>query len=269
MTEQSLETKLLCDLEDILDRKTPIDALGALVGAINHKASPQNPLHKTAIGLDANVFLRLAKHQRIEDIIDYFSTSHTAPLILPGQSVQEFWNNQLYVVDTISASLKKRFEALKSEAEKITEDFGGFYENFAGVFENFERDYGYIYEETSIRATLSLLEMLRERANVTYVPRERFHRIAENRKRTRTPPGFKDDGHGDFYIWAEFIFGLLKERAAGRHFEHIVLVTNDQKTDWSRGGVAHPLLVAEARAAFGTSFETWTLDKLWNAINGA
>ncbi|MFC4963136.1 PIN-like domain-containing protein [Alcaligenes sp. GCM10023179] len=268
MTEHYNETKLLALLENILDRKIKIDSLGALATAINHKSAPESiNLNKTAIGIDANVFLRLSKHKNIEDIIDYFNTSHTAPLILPGQSIQEFWNNQLYVVDTVSASLKKKFDTLKSETEKISEDFNSFYREFEKTFDSFENDYGYIYEEKTIRSTLSLLEMLRGRANVTYIPRERFHRIAENRKRTRTPPGFKDDGHGDFYIWAEFLFGLLKEKELNKEFNHIVFLTNDQKIDWSRNGIAHPILTAEIQATFNISLEIWNLEKLWNAIN--
>ncbi|MGF6697599.1 hypothetical protein OKW38_002211 [Paraburkholderia sp. MM5496-R1] len=259
--------EILKSLEDVLDRRAPIDGLGALTSAISHKASLDKALKTTAIGLDANVFLRLAKHSRIEDIVDYLNATHAAPLIMPGQAIQEFWNNQLSAVDTVSASLKKKFEALKAETAKIDENFVEFSDRFEAVLTDFNSEYGYIYDESTVRFTLSLLNVLEKRAEVCYVPRLRFQAIAENRKLTKTPPGFKDDGHGDFYIWAEFIFGLLRAKKDGRTFDHAVLVTNDQKIDWSRGGVAHPILTAEVMRATGASFEVWSLERLWKAIN--
>src|SRR5437016_6274549 len=88
----------------VLDRQTTLGALDALVGALN-PVSTIVPIGQTAIGLDANVFLRLTGHRRSIDIIDYLSSTHSAPLILPSQAVQEFWNNQLQAIHTIAASL--------------------------------------------------------------------------------------------------------------------------------------------------------------------
>lgn len=254
-------------IESVLDRRVPIDGLAALTSAISRRTGPVRSLTTTAIGLDANVFLRLAKHSRIEDIVDYLNTAHAAPLIMPGQAIQEFWNNQLSAVDTVAASIKKRFDALKADTAKIDDNFSAFYDRFDSVLADFTSEHGYLYDESTIRFTLRLLNVLETKAEVCYVPRLRFQALADNRKRTKTPPGFKDDGHGDFYIWTDFLFGLLRAKNVGQSFEHAVLVTNDQKLDWSRGGIAHPILAAELERIVGVSFEVWTLEQLWAAID--
>ena len=89
------------------------------------------------------------------------------------------------------------------------------------------------------------------------------------RKRTRTPPGFKDDGDGDFFIWADFLTGLQLAQAKGSKFVRAILVTRDQKVDWSRAGIAHPILVAEMKALLGISFEIWSDERLNSEIEKA
>jgi hypothetical protein len=268
-------SKLLLDqLEAVLDRKSPINALHSLTTAINHKTisqkiDPSKTFESTAIGLDANVFLRLAKHAKVADIVDYLNTSHAAPLIIPGQAIQEFWNNQLSAVDTVSATLKKKFDALKQEAQKVDSNFEELSEEFQSWLSKFSDKYGHIYDEHTVRDTLKVLDFLQSKAITSYIPRLQFERIAANRKRTKTPPGFKDEGDGDFYVWTEFLFGLLQAKESGQSFQHAVLVTNDVKMDWSRDGVAHPILSAELHQLLGISFEVWNLDKLSGAIDRA
>jgi hypothetical protein len=117
-----------------------------------------------------------------------------------------------------------------------------------------------------VRKTLAVLEMLQKRALVPYAPRLRFREIAAQRKRTKTPPRFKDDGDGDFFIWVDFLNGLQQARAKSQEFDHVVLVSHDQKLDWSRAGIAHPILVAEVRSLFDVPFEIWTIQKLADEI---
>ena len=253
-------------LEAVLDRKAPIDSLGALISAIDPKNKRTGQLNKVAIGLDSSVFLRLCSHRKIVDILDYLGGQHSGPLILPGQAVQEFWNNQLAAVDTVASTLKKKFEALKQEANKVDKNFGNFSENIDLLLSEFSSEYGYVYDKVTLHNTLKLLEILQGKAVLPYVPRMRFHDIAIHRKRTKTPPGFKDDGDGDFYIWVDFLYGLIQAQDEGKSFEHAVIVTHDQKVDWSRAGIAHPVLVAEVKKLVGVSFEAWTIDMLYTAI---
>ncbi|MET4258737.1 hypothetical protein ABIC09_003687 [Bradyrhizobium sp. S3.12.5] len=252
-------------LISVLDRQVACDSLNALVSAM--KSDPATvTLEDTAIGLDANVFLRLASHPKSADIIDYLGARHPAPLILPGQAIQEFWNNQLQVVDTVAATLRKQFDSFKSSLAKVDANFGDYVEQIDGLLDQFSAEHGHVYDEATVRRTLSLLEILTKKASVSYAQRAPFHDIGILRKKTKTPPGFRDDGDGDFYIWVDLLIGLLQARVEGSSYQRAVLVSLDKKIDWSRAGVAHPILVAEVRALLQVPFEIWTIEKLAKEI---
>jgi len=256
------------DLMNVLDRQTAIKSLDALVHALRPTQGGIN-LARTAIGLDANVFLRLSGHAKSADIIDYLRTAHSAPLVLPGQAIQEFWNNQLQAVDTVTSGLRKRFDLLKGDFAKVDKNFGDYANKIEKLFDQFSEEHGHVYDDNTVRKTLALLEMLQKKALVPYAPRLQFREIAAQRKKTKTPPGFKDDGDGDFFIWIDFLTGLQQAKLAGREFDLAVLISHDQKVDWSRAGMAHPILVAEAKALLDVPFEIWTIDKLANEITKA
>src|SRR5689334_7879431 len=59
----SAEARYRSDLEGLLDRRTTLGALDALIDALRPNPVAV-PLERTAIGLDANVFLRLSNHPR-------------------------------------------------------------------------------------------------------------------------------------------------------------------------------------------------------------
>lgn len=252
----------------VLDRQIACDALSALVSAMKPDA-PMTPLADTAIGLDANAFLRLANHRESADIIDHLSSRHLAPLILPGQAIQEFWNNQLQAVDTVVASFKKHFELFKSSLAKVDRNFGDYVSQMDDLLTQFSAEHGHVYDEATVRRTSTLLDTLAKCAVVSYASRMKYQSIADLRKRTKTPPGFRDEGDGDFFIWVDLLTGLQQSRVNGKEFSRVVLVSLDKKLDWSRAGVAHPILAAEVRALFNVSFEIWTIDKLAIKISAA
>lgn len=257
-------------LEQVLDRQVPIDALDALSAAVAFKKkATASDLSSIAIGVDSNVLLKLAGHKRREDIVDYFAGWHEAPLILPGQVIQEFWNNQFAAMQSVATQVKRHFDSLGAEIVKIDSSFGEFSERASGLMGELGVEYGYIRDNATIGHLASVCEMLSSRARLAYVPRMAFHYIAAQRKRTRTPPGFKDDGDGDFFVWADYLMGLLEELAADSEFKHTVLVTDDRKLDWSLGGVAHPVLAAEVFALTGATFEIWSLDRLAQEVSAA
>ncbi|TPI32974.1 hypothetical protein FJW08_07300 [Mesorhizobium sp. B3-2-1] len=245
----------------LVNREVEFDALGALIFSLRPEQSTV-PLEETAIAFDTNVLLRLSNHARGADIVDFLRTSHDGPLILPGQVIQEFWNNQFQAVDSLSSSIRKKFEALKSEISKVDESFGSFSDRFAALLDDFSGSFGYIYDEATFRRVHTLLDVMKAKALVPYAPRAVFSRSAALRKVTGTPPGFKDERDGDFFVWVDLLVGLQRAAVGGSQFKRVVLISHDRKIDWSREGTPHPILIAEMRALTGASFEIWSIDKL-------
>lgn len=252
----------------VLDRRVDVPALRALNDAIR-SAPAERSLHESAICLDSSAFLRLGGHAKADDIIDFLRTKHSPPIILPGQSIQEFWNNQLQAVQTVSSGLRKKFDDLRNEFTKVDPNFGDYGLRLVGVLDEFRTDHGYIYDESTVRKTSALFQMLQDVAIISFVSRSKFADLASQRKRTKTPPGFHDVGDGDFYIWLDLLRGLQIARAKRRAFARVVLVTEDQKPDWTRGGVPHPLLTAEMHSLFGVPLEIWRLPTLAQEIMDA
>ena len=252
-------------LHDLLCREVEIDALGHLVMAMQH-ANAADFNARTAIGFDANVFLTLASHQKGPEVIDYLAVKHSGPLILPGQVIQEFWNNQLNAVDTLYASLKKKLDPLKAEVARIDKAGIGYLSDIEDLLNKFGQDYQALYGAETRRAVTEWLAVLRGKAQVPFASRRRFANVAAERNSTKTPPGFKDGGDGDFYVWADFLLGLELARAGGDRFSKCVLVTGDRKIDWVRDGVAHPILAAEVSAFVDVPFEVWTTRQLVEAV---
>ena len=212
--DQSEQEKALLD---VLDRQTTYDALGALASTLQSNNNSIS-LAETAIGLDANVFLRLIAHKKAEDIIDYLISTHAAPLIILGQAIQEFWNNHLYAVDTIASTLRKKFDEFRVELEKLVPHHGSYIHPIKDALDLFREDHGHLFDEGIARKTLAFLDALQTRALVPHVSRSRFQAIAGQRKRTRTPPGFKDDSDGDFFIWVDFLSGLQASKGPRKAF---------------------------------------------------
>ncbi|MDR3472541.1 MAG: PIN-like domain-containing protein [Devosia sp.] len=226
--------------------------------------------------MDANVFLRLGIHSKSSDIFDYLTSTHAAPLILPGQAVQEFWNNQLQAVDPIAGLLKRKLSAFQQDVSKIDSRFGGYRDQFNAAIStldelvtDFSIDHGHVYDEATAHRILTLLDLLQTKALVPYAQRTALRDVAMERKRSKTPPGFRDEGDGDFFVWADFLTGLEEARARELPFSRVALISHDQKPDWSRAGMAHPILVAEVRALFDVPFEIWTIEKLVDEISRA
>lgn len=255
-------------IASVLARDVEVPALSALVSAMQQQLAG-TALDQTAIGLDANIFLKMGGHTLGAEVTDYLATQHEAPLILPGQVVQEFWNNQLNAVDTLYSGIRKKFDQLKTEVKKLDDAEGSYLEKFEALLDEFGNANEALYSGETRRATANLLETLESKAIVPFVSRRKFADIAVHRQMTKTPPGFMDSGDGDFYVWCDFLLGLLEARGRGMRFDRAVLVTNDSKIDWVRDSVAHPILVAELAAIVGIPFEIWNMDKLVSAVMSA
>jgi len=252
----------------ILNREIDLVAIGALESALEPSGNAdaalegQDPFERTVIAFDTNVFLRLSNHPRSADVIDFLRTSFPGKLLLPGQVIQEFWNNQLNAVETLASTIRKHAENLKKEVEKIDSDYSEFATRFQSLIDEFQSSYGYIYDEGTLRRIKLAVSLLSEKALVPYCRRNELSSIASIRKRTKTPPGFKDELDGDFFVWADLLLGVATLEREGFSPSRVVLVTHDSKIDWSRNGVPHPILSAEMRALCGATFQIWSLDKL-------
>lgn len=255
------EAECLRQVCALLNRETELRALSSLSDALKFDL-PNCDLAETVIVFDANVVLRLSKHARCDDLVDYFRTSFPGYLVLPGQVIQEFWNNQFLAVDTISSTVQKRFQELSQTIGEFDERFGDYKQKFEGILKEFNEDFGYIFDENTARKTKLFIDLLEEKSLVPFAVRSVIAELAEVRKKTKTPPGFKDGGDGDFFVWADLLLGLAQLKEAGKIFRRVTLVTLDKKIDWSRAGVPHPILTAEIKAICGADFETITVETL-------
>lgn len=259
MNDSAVPGSALNRVSEVLGRIADLDALGALSSAIQYTL-PDASLEKTVIAFDANVILRLSGHPRSDDIVDYLRTDFPGKLILPGQVIQEFWNNQLSVVATKSAEIRKKFSELSLLVKELDGRFDMFSGRFTDMLKEFNDEFGYVFDERTVGKTKLLIELLREKAGVPFVPRTLLANTAHARKRTKTPPGFKDELDGDFYVWADLLLGLAELGDDMPVVERVTLVTLDKKIDWSRDGVPHPILTAEIKAICGAAFEVIAID---------
>lgn len=245
----------------LLDRRVDISALSSLSVALKFEL-PERDLAQTVIAFDANVVLRLSKHPKCDDIVDYLRTSFPGYLILPGQVIQEFWNNQFLAVDSISSAVQKKFRELSDAIGEFDERFGEYSVRFKALVDEFSEEYGYIFDDNTVRKTKLFVDILLEKARVPFMPRTLIAESAEVRKKSKTPPGFKDGGDGDFFIWADLLLALAQLKEEGVEYQRVTLVTLEKKIDWSRDGIPHPILSAEIHAICGAEFETVTVDTL-------
>ncbi|MFD1157546.1 PIN-like domain-containing protein [Roseovarius aestuarii] len=260
-----MDLALLEEIKAKLNREISIDALPALIDAIDG-GNQSDTFQNAAIGIDSSAFLRIANHPKGEDLIDYFGATHSCPLILPGQTIQEFWNNELSAVDTVAKTLAGSFDRFNKDLDRLDSDFSDLRNSLQTALDSFRDDHGTVYSEATVRKTLSLLNALQSKARVPFAPRTSFRPLAEQRQMTKTPPGFRDPGDGDFFVWVDFLLGLKQAQSAGEVFDKAILLTNDSKPDWGRPGSTHPILVAEANAIVGVPFETWTLKKFADKV---
>jgi hypothetical protein len=245
----------------LLDRGVDISALSSLSVALKFEL-PERDLAQTVIAFDANVVLRLSKHPKCDDIVDYLRTSFPGHLVLPGQVIQEFWNNQFLAVDSISSAVQKKFKELSDAIGEFDERFGEYSARFKALVDEFSEEYGYVFDDNTARKTKLFVDLLLEKARVPFIPRTLIAESAEVRKKSKTPPGFKDGGDGDFFVWADLLLALAELKEEGVEYQRVTLVTLEKKIDWSRGGIPHPILSAEIHAICGAEFETVTVEIL-------
>ena len=258
-------------LRKIIFREISIPLLQPLESAIG-AVIPHDfaSLSRSAVCLDTNLLFKALANPKRDELIDYFRARHVGPLIVSAQSMQEFWNNYHNVLDTIAKGVENKVSDLEKSLSNLDGMFDDYKNKIISVLEDFKYDNEHLFSKELRKQVLAFISMLREKGLESEAPRSLFHDAAARRKASKVPPGFKDPGDGDFYVWLDFLYGLMlaKENATeGGGFVKAILVTADRKIDWVKGNAAHPVLVAEVAAAVQVPFEIWSLKDLLRGID--
>lgn len=247
----------------VLDRQQELPALETLIVSLDNNYAHEAKKGNSVIAFDTNVLLRLVNHRSGADIIDYLCSDDNAnPIILPGQIIQEFWNHHGNVVQTIYKNINNSFDSFKKTISKYN---NGIYPEIGKIeisLNEFGENNKHVLDPASINKIKQFLEQIKNRAQVPFAPRNIFWKLAESRKKTKTPPGFKDDDNGDYFVWVDLLWGLMKLRNEDNTtFSHVIFLSHDAKMDWCKGDVAHPILVSEMKCLVAAQFEIWNLDQ--------
>lgn len=266
MTTARPDDVALTRVWDVMNRSTApavVDASILHFGREELDTTRPVSIENAPIGLDTNAIIRIGQ-QRKADVIDFLAARHKGPLILPGQAIQEVWNNFDGFTSSFAGELQKRLKAL--EDLLVQSDNASFSTELRAVQSSvaeFVVSHPRARVEQSYAHLESAFRMLGSRSKTFFVPRSDFYNLGELRFRSRTPPGFQDGGQlGDFYLWADFLYGLtLCVQDVGSP-STVVFITNEQKKDWIVDGRPHPVLRAEVRELVGGELEIWSLDRL-------
>ena len=221
-----------------------------------------------AFGFDTNALYRIGLNGTSGDnAIDYLSQQHNAPVIIPGQTIQEVWNNIVAGLEPQAKKVQKAFEALETDLLAIEQELGTAGDTARVAIDALTDAHADWLDPSSFTIFDRTVEALLKVGSVSYVPRVEFTELARVRNDTKTPPGFRDENnnHGDFFVWADFLYGLAKVSTGGLGAS--VFVTDERKIDWRRLARPHPLLIAEASAVSGLPFDLWTVADFQRHVN--
>lgn len=270
MTDGTSETDFVYSVLNRSDGAfNPIARIAEGFGADRVVDPGLDPSLVRAIGFDTNALFKMASNSKAESIIDGLGAADF-PLIVPGQVLQEFWNNKVEGLPKLSANLVKALSQIRTELDLLSDSFGleAKLVELEGALSGFTKSHDGLVSSSLTITLKSLFEMLSERARVSYVPRDRFAPLGAVRHSTKTPPGFKDPSQwtGDFFVWADFLLGLsqsgLNAASSDSEKKVVVFVTEDRKKDWEVRGYVHPILEGEVTAVTGSPVQLWTVAQL-------
>ncbi|WP_104088731.1 MULTISPECIES: PIN-like domain-containing protein [unclassified Cryobacterium] len=229
------------------------------------------PTNWAAIGFDTNALKQLRRYPPAtrSSILTYLQ-GESVPIILPAQSVQEYWNNHgIFTKDVLG--LENETKRLASKYEKLQ---GGasskiLLDRIAAQVYTLAADVADSQNPHLLKESIDLWDLLLADSTTAHVPRERILRIGEARFASGIAPGFADESKkanrlGDFFVWADFLMGLQAIGLASPSTEDssIVFVTDDGKEDWIASGVPHPTLLGEIFHLTGKPLEILTMEQL-------
>lgn len=211
------------------------------------------------VGLDTNALKQLRRNRTLADRLTSNLKEMGVSLIVPDQSISEFWNNHetFYKEDWGQVSkeveaLRKRLTELSVENDllrKVEDLETGVTELRAGFQASRTKDF--------LARSYEMIDLLIDDALVPRVSRTRFSDLSEIRQLAKRPPGFADEARkfatrGDFFVWCEFLAGVMRAKAEKpERGDWFLLVTDETKPDWKTGERIHPGLASEAFDATG------------------
>lgn len=269
-TAPNYEDEHLARLRKLMDRGETLDSRQALFNALEPRSRVAKPELKTddfTLGFDTNAAFRVGLNgSRGDGALDYLRVRHRGPLVMPGQVLQELWNNSVEGLDPKAKKISKALENLNNEVSAIGLSLGPQGEAVETAVADLLASHADWIDPQARTIFERTMEVFLARAVVAHVPRSLFHPIAVARHNTKTPPGFRDDlnNNGDFFVWADFLLGAMRTLTATT--EAVIFVTNETKKDWSRNGVIHPLLMAEASLVVDRPFFMLSVDEFHSFV---
>lgn len=211
------------------------------------------PTEVAAIGLDTNILKILRRAPLTTDNLLTFIGEKSIPLIIPGQSAQEYWNNHGAIVRDIDGVYKTVEDLTKKVSGlSVSDSQREAVEQIKASIELLAVEMHDSRRPELLRDSVGFWENVLPQAIVCNVPRSSFAALAQVRFAAKTAPGFSDtkkatQNLGDFFVWADFLLGVLRAGLppVGELSERIVFVTDDDKPDWKASGKPHPVLVGE------------------------
>lgn len=256
----------------VLNRSVNLDVLGILSTSLQSIQAAKNPSEKRSLmerlpaneefvlGFDTNAFFRLGLgSESAVSTLDYITGAHHGPVILPGQVIQESWNNAHAIVTPTAKRVQSALTTLDKEITKAGFLANSKSSNAWDEVNEYSQTVKQWIDPESHAQFIRTVSAISGKASCKFVPRERFIELARLRNDTKTPPGFEDpdNNHGDFFVWADYLYGLAS--ADLTNCTRVVFVTKDQKADWSTNEIPHPILTAEAQLLTGLPFELCSL----------
>jgi len=219
-----------------------------------------------AVGLDTNALKQLRRESYLTTALIANAAAAKVPIIIPGQSIEEFWNNHRVFTrdlegierDVSSLSTKVATLLRSTTADEMRIQLTTIKEAVA----QFQRESEDARNPQLLETSRTMMDELLRSAIVAFVPRSRFVKLGEMRFSSKVAPGFEDSSKhpqhlGDFFVWSDFLYAARSLYGQERlpDGDSLVFVTDDAKPDWVTGGSAHPTLAAEAAALTGRRLE--------------
>jgi hypothetical protein len=216
-------------------------------------ATDNLPRDVAAIGLDTNILKILRRAPLTTDNLLTFIGEKSVPLIIPGQSAQEYWNNHGAIVRDIDGVYKAVEDLTKKVSGlSVSDSQREAVEQIKASIELLAVEMHDSRRPELLEDSVTFWENILPQAIVCNVPRSSFATLAQVRFAAKTAPGFSDtkkatQNLGDFFVWADFLLGVLRAdlQPLGEQSERIVFVTDDDKPDWKASGKPHPVLIGE------------------------